>query len=472
MCGIAGYSLSPDAPRRADARGAGAARGDRRARRRRRRLRLPRRRRQPSTCTKLRGGASALLDEIAVPADATQALIHVRDYTKGHPDDRGEQPPDPPRRGRRHPQRRHRERRRDLRPLRHRARRAGDDGRLGGDLRAHGAPATRPARARGAPRRDGRGLARRARRRAPLSSRAASPARSGSARRAAASSSPRRGVRSRSSRQRCRCGSRRARCARDASSRSSTARVVARASASGPTELSRGDVLPPVRAPARGGFCLQRLAAIAAARRSSALSAAERPVRTRPRRLPRAGARARGTGTPSRRRGGRRAGGTPATPRGARSRRDVPPPSRPSSAAVRVSAPARPPASIARSRRSSPCRHLEPGLAERVRQRSERVRVERRRRQRPPRAPRGRARSASGRAPPQAAQLLEELVARQEAAREEAGRPLRRVPRPEVLDDRLRMNACVRVLRELAHRRRAAEPRGRLPELVEDLVVE
>ena len=36
--------------------------------------------------TKLRGGASALLDELAVPADARQALIHVRDFTKGHPD--------------------------------------------------------------------------------------------------------------------------------------------------------------------------------------------------------------------------------------------------------------------------------------------------------------------------------------------------------------------------------------------------
>jgi glucosamine 6-phosphate synthetase-like amidotransferase/phosphosugar isomerase protein len=36
--------------------------------------------------TKLRGGASALLDEIALPQATTQALIHVRDYTKGHPD--------------------------------------------------------------------------------------------------------------------------------------------------------------------------------------------------------------------------------------------------------------------------------------------------------------------------------------------------------------------------------------------------
>ncbi|MGH3132607.1 MAG: class II glutamine amidotransferase [Gaiellaceae bacterium] len=85
MCGIAGYSLSPDSPvertlaaqallagiaeRGADAvgyasRGACATIG----------------------ITKLRGGASALLDEIAIPREAHQALIHVRDYTKGHPE--------------------------------------------------------------------------------------------------------------------------------------------------------------------------------------------------------------------------------------------------------------------------------------------------------------------------------------------------------------------------------------------------
>jgi glucosamine 6-phosphate synthetase-like amidotransferase/phosphosugar isomerase protein len=84
MCGIAGYSLSPESPvertlaaqallagiaeRGADAvgyasRGAGG----------------------PIAVTKLRGGASALLDEIALPRDAEHALIHVRDYTKGHP---------------------------------------------------------------------------------------------------------------------------------------------------------------------------------------------------------------------------------------------------------------------------------------------------------------------------------------------------------------------------------------------------
>src|SRR4249920_1946845 len=34
---------------------------------------------------KQRSGATALLDEIAVPTCASQALVHVRDYTKGHP---------------------------------------------------------------------------------------------------------------------------------------------------------------------------------------------------------------------------------------------------------------------------------------------------------------------------------------------------------------------------------------------------
>ena len=85
MCGIAGFSLDPEstvdrtlaaqallagiAERGADAVGyahRGAASNTR--------------------VTKLRGGASALLDELAVPAETQQALIHVRDFTKGHPD--------------------------------------------------------------------------------------------------------------------------------------------------------------------------------------------------------------------------------------------------------------------------------------------------------------------------------------------------------------------------------------------------
>src|SRR5262245_45432102 len=34
---------------------------------------------------KQRSGASALLDRLDIPQDANQAILHVRDYTKGHP---------------------------------------------------------------------------------------------------------------------------------------------------------------------------------------------------------------------------------------------------------------------------------------------------------------------------------------------------------------------------------------------------
>jgi glutamine phosphoribosylpyrophosphate amidotransferase len=85
MCGIAGFSLNPDSPvdrtlaaqallagiseRGADAVGYAHRSSDGCVR-----------------VTKLRGGASALLDELDVPADTGQALIHVRDFTKGHPE--------------------------------------------------------------------------------------------------------------------------------------------------------------------------------------------------------------------------------------------------------------------------------------------------------------------------------------------------------------------------------------------------
>src|SRR3982751_7148389 len=84
MCGIAGYSLAADssidrplaaqallagiAERGADAVGyAHRSHGDRVA------------------VHKQRSGASALLDEVTVPQSATEVLVHVRDYTKGHP---------------------------------------------------------------------------------------------------------------------------------------------------------------------------------------------------------------------------------------------------------------------------------------------------------------------------------------------------------------------------------------------------
>jgi glucosamine 6-phosphate synthetase-like amidotransferase/phosphosugar isomerase protein len=84
MCGIAGYSLRPSstldrtlaaqallagiAERGADAVGyAHRAPGG------------------PIVLHKQRSRASALLDRIEVPASATETLLHVRDYTKGHP---------------------------------------------------------------------------------------------------------------------------------------------------------------------------------------------------------------------------------------------------------------------------------------------------------------------------------------------------------------------------------------------------
>jgi glucosamine 6-phosphate synthetase-like amidotransferase/phosphosugar isomerase protein len=84
MCGIAGYSLNPEssvqrtlaaqallagiAERGGDAvgyayRGSGAS----------------------VTIHKRRSGATELLDELHVPSGSTQVLVHVRDYTKGHP---------------------------------------------------------------------------------------------------------------------------------------------------------------------------------------------------------------------------------------------------------------------------------------------------------------------------------------------------------------------------------------------------
>jgi glucosamine 6-phosphate synthetase-like amidotransferase/phosphosugar isomerase protein len=84
MCGIAGYSIGPkssvDRTRAAQAllaaiaeRGADAvgyafrSPGD------------------ALSVHKQRSGASAMLDRIVIPADAHQVLLHVRDYTKGHP---------------------------------------------------------------------------------------------------------------------------------------------------------------------------------------------------------------------------------------------------------------------------------------------------------------------------------------------------------------------------------------------------
>jgi glucosamine--fructose-6-phosphate aminotransferase (isomerizing) len=84
MCGIAGYSLDSKsrvdrtvaarallagiAERGADAVGYAYRVAD-----------------APIQVHKQRSGATALLDRVDVPQDATKLLVHVRDYTKGHP---------------------------------------------------------------------------------------------------------------------------------------------------------------------------------------------------------------------------------------------------------------------------------------------------------------------------------------------------------------------------------------------------
>jgi hypothetical protein len=82
---------------------------------------------------------------------------------------------------------------------------------------------------------------------------------------------------------------------------------------------------------------------------------------------------------------------------------------------------------------------------------------------------------ARGRRPPerlpQLAQQAEQLLARGEAARDEAGEPLRAVPAAEVLDHGLRVHRRLRIGGELAHRRRAAQPHGAGGELAQDLIV-
>jgi glucosamine 6-phosphate synthetase-like amidotransferase/phosphosugar isomerase protein len=84
MCGIAGYSLQPASriDRTLAAQALLAAIAERGADAVGYAYRTPG---EAVSVHKQRSGASELLDRIAVPAEATQALIHVRDYTKGHP---------------------------------------------------------------------------------------------------------------------------------------------------------------------------------------------------------------------------------------------------------------------------------------------------------------------------------------------------------------------------------------------------
>ena len=85
MCGIAGYSLSSsstvDRTLSAQALLAGIAERGADAVGYAHRLPVTGR----ASVHKQRSGASELLEQIRVPAEATDALVHVRDYTKGHP---------------------------------------------------------------------------------------------------------------------------------------------------------------------------------------------------------------------------------------------------------------------------------------------------------------------------------------------------------------------------------------------------
>jgi len=84
MCGIAGYSLSPASKldRTLAAQALLAAIAERGADAVGYAYRTPE---APIAVCKQRSGASAILDRVEIPADATDVLVHVRDYTKGHP---------------------------------------------------------------------------------------------------------------------------------------------------------------------------------------------------------------------------------------------------------------------------------------------------------------------------------------------------------------------------------------------------
>src|SRR6266566_3651174 len=85
MCGIAGYSLSPSArvDRTLAAQALLAAIAERGADAVGYAYRSPGE--TYPTVVKQRTPASRLLERVSVPGEATQLLVHVRDYTKGHP---------------------------------------------------------------------------------------------------------------------------------------------------------------------------------------------------------------------------------------------------------------------------------------------------------------------------------------------------------------------------------------------------
>ncbi len=83
MCGIAGYSLSPHSrlERTLAAQALLAAIAERGTDA----VGYAYRARGAAVVIKQRTPASKLLEQVAVPADATELLLHVRDFTKGHP---------------------------------------------------------------------------------------------------------------------------------------------------------------------------------------------------------------------------------------------------------------------------------------------------------------------------------------------------------------------------------------------------
>jgi glucosamine--fructose-6-phosphate aminotransferase (isomerizing) len=84
LCGIAGYSLGPESAveRTVAARALLTGIAERGADAVGYAYRTPG---SPITVHKQRSGATALLERIRVPADAAKLLVHVRDFTKGHP---------------------------------------------------------------------------------------------------------------------------------------------------------------------------------------------------------------------------------------------------------------------------------------------------------------------------------------------------------------------------------------------------
>src|SRR3954465_1284210 len=72
---------------------------------------------------------------------------------------------------------------------------------------------------------------------------------------------------------------------------------------------------------------------------------------------------------------------------------------------------------------------------------------------------------------PQVAQQPDELLTRREAARDQPGLALRRVPAPEVLDHGLWVHARLGVGGELTQRRRTSQPRRPRAQLLKDLGV-